>query len=121
LRKEIESRYPNAIAEDVCPEEQHDPKRLLNHLLYMISVVEKLLRTDPLQRNPLVRFINRHLNKFGLQLYEVELVKRSGKAARWIGWMLFAAEELKLWDNTRSRSIVRRDVDSGFDIPSTLH
>ena len=40
------------------------------------------------------------------------------KAARWIGWILRAAEQdLRLWDNTKSRNLIRNDVELRFDRP----
>lgn len=40
------------------------------------------------------------------------------KAARWLGWILRAAEtDLKLWDNARSRELVRKDREAGNDRP----
>lgn len=40
------------------------------------------------------------------------------KAARWVGWMLLASEQLGFWDNARSRALIRADVEAGFDKPT---
>ncbi len=39
----------------------------------------------------------------------------SKKAARWLGWVLGRLESIELLDNERSREIVRKDVEKGFD------
>lgn len=39
------------------------------------------------------------------------------KAARWIGWILRAMEEMNIWSNETSRDLVRADALHGFDAP----
>jgi hypothetical protein len=39
------------------------------------------------------------------------------KAARWIGWMIAHAELNGLWNNERSRELVRSDRRLGLDKP----
>lgn len=40
------------------------------------------------------------------------------KAARWIGWLLCAAEMHGFWDNNRSRALIRMDKEAHTDLPS---
>ena len=44
------------------------------------------------------------------------------KAARWIGWILKAVEDIESlgWTNSISRDLIRRDVEEGNDGLTTL-
>jgi hypothetical protein len=50
----------------------------------------------------------------------VQSLDHALKAARWMGWILRVVEEdLKLWENDKSRDLVREDVGLGNDRPGT--
>ena len=57
-----------------------------------------------------------HLLWMSEKLNEDEESFSSTKAARWIGWMLCAAEALYLWTNDRSRAYITLDVEAGYDV-----
>lgn len=44
-------------------------------------------------------------------------VDESAKAGRWMGWVFAHAELGGIWDNARTRDLVREDRKNGFDKP----
>lgn len=62
---------------------------LPSHLLWMLDRIGSMDRTDP---------------------------RDAAKAGRWLGWVLAEVEILGLWENARSRDLVREDVRAGADI-----
>jgi hypothetical protein len=53
----------------------------------------------------------------GIQMMDTTSLPDAFKAARWIGWTLSHAELLSLWNNDRSRDLIRSDRSSGLDKP----
>jgi hypothetical protein len=51
--------------------------------------------------------------------YLERTASNSLKAARWIGWILKAVEDIESlgWTNRISRDLVRRDIEEGNDVP----
>lgn len=80
-----------ALLEPGSGRENEQGMRTPEHLAWMVTQVAKLDRTS---------------------------IEDAIKAARWIGWMLCAAEELGFWDNARSRALIRKDIAEGYALPS---
>jgi hypothetical protein len=90
---------------------------LPEHVLWMTEELSKWPTTSSKQNNFFVRFVNGILAPTGLQLYDVEVVRKATKAGRWIGWMFRATEELRLWTNRESHNCAKADVNKGFSSP----
>ena len=70
-----------------------------------------------LASNDVPSYILWMINKIG----EMDAFSYAGalKAARWLGWVLRVVEsDLNLWDNTKSRELVRSDVLADRDKPA---
>lgn len=85
------------------------------------AIKEAILKSFP-DAKPDQKGIERNKQGYILwMLTEIEQMdttsKASGrKAARWIGWICKTVEDdLKLWDNKRSRELIRQDVSEKSD------
>ena len=54
---------------------------------------------------------------FQIEVMDTSSDESALKAGRWIGWILAHIEIHGLWDNTKSRRLVRSDHKKGFDKP----
>lgn len=52
-----------------------------------------------------------------VQKMSVTSTDESVKAGRWMGWVFAHAELFGIWDNTRTRDLVREDRRNGYDKP----
>lgn len=88
IRNEINRRFPTAAPK--TEELAEGEVASPSYILWMCAEVEKMDRTS---------------------------MKAALKAARWMGWVFAHVECLEFWDNTRTRELVRADVQQGLDEP----
>lgn len=50
-------------------------------------------------------------------MMDASSVDESAKAGRWIGWVAAHVELLGIWDNDRTRDLIREDRRNGYDKP----
>lgn len=89
---------------------------------YSCTLAELTKKLGPTERveNPMGKPTREHL---AWMVEQVAHLDRSSlddalKAARWIGWMLLAAEIIGFWSNSQSRALIRLDREAGFDKPT---
>lgn len=52
-----------------------------------------------------------------VQKMDISSVDESAKAGRWMGWVFAHVELAGVWDNTKTRDLVRDDRRNGYDKP----
>lgn len=52
-----------------------------------------------------------------VQKMDITSVDESAKAGRWMGWVFAHTELAGIWDNAKTRDLVREDRRNGYDKP----
>jgi hypothetical protein len=97
----------------------------LSYYPYSLRTVEEALRSKFPETEPDPEAIDSDPAAYILWMIQhtremkTTSVKEAVKAGRWIGYIFRWVEELGLWNNTRTREIIRIDVkDTDDDLPS---